>query len=169
MLQNNLKILTHRKFSEDGTLLREVRNAHTCALMERPRANILILKENPPGRRFDDSGQHIERSGFARPVRVEQTDDFPLVHFGGNTAYDLTLAVPFAQVNAGQSGHQRFPRIGLEFLEPEKTASTRFLDPPMTSLRFSSVKYLMVSPVTVFSPSVRRGSPSMRRTPSSIV
>ena len=98
-----------------------------------------------------------------------QTDDFPLVHFGGNTAYDLTLAVPFAQVNAGQSGHQRFPRIGLEFLEPEKTASTRFLDPPMTSLRFSSVKYLMVSPVTVFSPSVRRGSPSMRRTPSSIV
>ena len=169
MLQNNLKILTHRKFSEDGTLLREVRNAHTCALMERPRANILILKENSPGRRFDDPGQHIERSGFARPVRAEQTDDFPLVHFGGNTAYDLALAVPFAQVNAGQSGHQRFPRIGLEFLEPEKTASTRFLDPPMTSLRFSSVKYLMVSPVTVFSPSVRRGSPSMRRTPSFIV
>lgn len=41
MLQNNLKILTHRKFSEDGTLLREVRNAHTCALMERPRAQYL--------------------------------------------------------------------------------------------------------------------------------
>lgn len=115
MLQNNLKILTHRKFSEDGTLLREVRNAHTCALMERPRANILILKENSPGRRFDDPGQHIERSGFARPVRAEQTDDFPLVHFGGNTAYDLALAVPLRKSTPDNRAISGSPGSGWSF------------------------------------------------------
>ena len=78
--------------------------------------------------------EHIKYRCLARSVRPEQPHDFSLRHFRRHAANDFALAVPFVQIDAGEERHQRFP-----FREPVKTASTRFLDPPITSLRFSWV------------------------------
>ena len=92
-LEYGTYIILDTQVAEYRGLLCKVAHAHLCSLVNGHLGklvdpSVVVLEEDASVVRFDKTYDHIERCGFARSVRSEQTDDFALLYIDRYVVYN---------------------------------------------------------------------------------
>ena len=92
-LQDGTDVVLHRHVPEHRGLLRQVGDTHLCTLVHRLLRYILVVQKDSARKGFNQSHNHVERSGFARTIRTEQPHNLPLREIDGNFVDDRAVLV----------------------------------------------------------------------------
>ena len=94
-LEHAQDIFLHAQFAEYGSLLGEIADAVLGPLVHGEMGDLGLVEEDLPPIGLDQPHDHVEGGGLAGPVRPQQPDDLPLVHFQGNPPDHLAAPVRF--------------------------------------------------------------------------
>src|SRR5687767_6084232 len=113
-LKHRQEVLFDGELAEDRRLLRQIADAALRAQIHRQLGDVVFAERDLAAVRAHQADDHVERGGFSRAVRPEETDDLALPDLDGDVAHDLSTFVDLDEMRCREPQRRWFGHVARE-------------------------------------------------------